>query len=310
VGRTVSTYEYAGVWTGYDRALGVTFSSGVMAANAPELATTLRECRRCGLQYFDPLRPGDQAFYAELMGQVPYVVDRWEFGVVARRAKGAGSAIDLGCGDGAFLERLRAAGVNRIVGVDHNQSAIERLRARGFEGYVGDVADVARDERRSFDVVCLFQTLEHVSDPRKLVAEAASLLSPGGRLFVSVPNRDRLMRAAVDPLDFPPHHVTRWAAGQFAYLAADLGLALESVAFEPPLRWDSHEPRRQRVRQRFARWGPAAVSAVSGIEARLQPPRIWYDVQVRRGAYSRRGLYGHAMLAELRSRASYERDGA
>ncbi|RYG10453.1 MAG: class I SAM-dependent methyltransferase, partial [Burkholderiales bacterium] len=95
------------------------------------------------------------------------------------------SALEIGTGTGIFLECLKQAGFEELVGVEPSSAAIqaapEHRRAWIREG-VFEESDFAPE---SFDLVCCFMTLEHVRDPRVIAGAAFRLLRPGGA-FIAV----------------------------------------------------------------------------------------------------------------------------
>src|SRR5947199_342155 len=82
-------------------------------------------------------------------------------------------------------------------------AALDALRAAGIEGVSTRFADFAAGEAGRFDVVCGFQILEHVRRVGDLMEPAMRCARPGGRIFVSVPNRRRYTRGDLEPLDCP-----------------------------------------------------------------------------------------------------------
>jgi SAM-dependent methyltransferase len=92
------------------------------------------------------------------------------------------AALEIGTGTGVMLERLQRAGFDETVGIEPSRAAIAaatpQMRALIREGVFVET-DFAP---ASFDLICCFQTLEHVSDPRALVAACGRLLRPGGAL--------------------------------------------------------------------------------------------------------------------------------
>jgi methionine biosynthesis protein MetW len=99
--------------------------------------------------------------------------------------KGA-RVLDLGCGDGALLERLRDERGAIVRGVEIDLDDIARCVERDVPVYQGDLdeglADVPDDR---FDVVILSQTLQVVRRPRLVLTE---MLRVGRRSVVSFPN--------------------------------------------------------------------------------------------------------------------------
>ena len=92
--------------------------------------------------------------------------------------------LDVGCGDGSFLQAL---GVTECVGMDLSRAALRAAAARGIRGVVGTLRDGAL-QPRSFSLVTAFHFLEHVYPPEQALAAMRELLHPGGDLVLQVPN--------------------------------------------------------------------------------------------------------------------------
>jgi SAM-dependent methyltransferase len=98
--------------------------------------------------------------------------------------------LDLGCRDGA-LTREYAAG-NEVVGVDADREALAEAEKLGVETRWADLDQPLPFEDTSFDVVVAGELLEHLRDPRRLVAEVRRVLRGGGTFVASVPNAYRV----------------------------------------------------------------------------------------------------------------------
>ena len=96
--------------------------------------------------------------------------------------------LDVACGEGYGTDMLARAGAETAVGVDVDEPAI----ARATERYAGRVPlrghRGAALRRRAFDLVVSFETIEHVTDAERALAELARVLAPGGLLVISTPN--------------------------------------------------------------------------------------------------------------------------
>ena len=269
----LDSFPYAEIWDRLYRDWGVRFSDDVIDENTPAAQTNLVRCDRCGLEFFSPLRPGTERYYQELMRGIPYARSRWEFEFVASRLVAGDSVLDLGCGAGHFLQRVeRHAG--RTVGVDLNPDVTAELTGTGVEIHNKPFEDFAAAESRSFDLVSAFQVAEHIADVSTLLEPAAACLRPSGRLFLSVPNPRRWGTQRLEPLDCPPHHVSRWQPPQLLWLAHQFDLRLRNIYFEPPF---------------------FGITVIREHLYSRRLPRVAFETKW----YGRWGLVGHSLLGEF-----------
>jgi 2-polyprenyl-3-methyl-5-hydroxy-6-metoxy-1,4-benzoquinol methylase len=95
--------------------------------------------------------------------------------------------LDIGCGSGSNSLALACKG-HRVHGIDVSEAAIERYRAHGFDGRVGDIENGLDYPDSRFDVVFCSEVIEHMTSPELLVGEIRRILRPGGLLVLSTPN--------------------------------------------------------------------------------------------------------------------------
>jgi SAM-dependent methyltransferase len=101
-------------------------------------------------------------------------------------------ALDIGAGDGAFLEQLVTFGFDQVVGVEPSRAPIAAarpeirplIREGNFNGEEFPAA--------SFSLITCFQTLEHIYDPLAMTQGVYRLLKPGGAAFFICHNRRAL----------------------------------------------------------------------------------------------------------------------
>jgi len=101
----------------------------------------------------------------------------------------SGTVLDVGCSSGAFLYQLkqRFGDCYEVIGTDASGPALDYAESRGVKVVRGDFLE-QKFAGQTFDAVTFWAVLEHVAEPKVFLEHAASLLKPGGRCFVLVPN--------------------------------------------------------------------------------------------------------------------------
>jgi 2-polyprenyl-3-methyl-5-hydroxy-6-metoxy-1,4-benzoquinol methylase len=102
--------------------------------------------------------------------------------------------LDLGCGDGFFMELLREGGVDAF-GVEVDAEKARLVEQNGLHGFLGSFEEFfavagKRPRKFRFDGVMLGHVIEHLRplEAVRLVRKSVRLLKPGGRLIVITPN--------------------------------------------------------------------------------------------------------------------------
>lgn len=116
-------------------------------------------------------------------------------GYVAERITLRGARVlDVGCGGGLLSEALARSGA-LVTALDLAPELIDVAKLHLLEsGLTVDyrlqsVESLVEEMAGSFDAICCMEMLEHVPDPAAILRACASLLKPGGRLFLSTLNR-------------------------------------------------------------------------------------------------------------------------
>jgi len=99
------------------------------------------------------------------------------------------SILDVGCGSGNFLLGINSTRFNKY-GTEINKEAYDICRRKGLRVVLGSIEKI--DFKRKFDVVSLWQVLEHVANPIGLFNKISKVLSSDGLLIFQVPNTDSL----------------------------------------------------------------------------------------------------------------------
>lgn len=202
------------------------------------------ECNRCHLRFFLPLgMAGSPALYAQLEAfDWYYMLDKWEYDAAIEDIPRQGKVLEVGCGEGHFLEKLRGRPGILAEGIEVNRTAVESARQRGLNVTCDDLGARAATSGAPYDAVCSFQVLEHLPDPRSFLESCCALLRPGGKLILAVPNANSFLRwLPLNLLDMPPHHTTRWSARTMRSLSAIFPLRVVRMVCEPLARYHVYD---------------------------------------------------------------------
>lgn len=204
----------------------------------PNGVVQVRHCDQCGFSFGDPFRGGDDAFYRILHEQMGYPAWRWDYDAALAqpsvRALQGGRVLDVGAGAGAFLSRL---------GEDWDTHAVESteitravLEGKGIKIHESLDAPTLNALAGSFDLITLFQVLEHISDFYPVLRACRMLLKPGGVIVITVPDGDAMAeqeRMTGCP-DMPPNHIGRWSPNSLSLALRKSGLSPQHAVPEPP----------------------------------------------------------------------------
>lgn len=101
--------------------------------------------------------------------------------------------LDIGCGGGLLCEPMARLGAT-VVGADASETNIEIAKIHAAESglaidYRATTAEALAEAGETFDVVLNMEVVEHVADVRLFVSACASMVKPGGLMFVATINR-------------------------------------------------------------------------------------------------------------------------
>jgi len=139
--------------------------------------------------------------------------------------------LDVGCGGGTLLGLLKERGF-RPLGVDFSAEAARVAESEnGVRVLVGSLNDAMFPDG-GFDIVTLFHVMEHVANPRAVLAEVSRILKPNGALVLQVPNIDSWQFKAFGArwygLDIP-RHVIDYSKNAMLKLLADSGFVVRRI---------------------------------------------------------------------------------
>jgi SAM-dependent methyltransferase len=160
----------------------------------------LIECPGCNLLYGSPvLSPDtladayrDAAFDGGNEAQNASETYAREVRKIIRRLPDLNGSLDIGTGDGAFLEQLIRLGFQNVIGVEPSHAPFAAARPEIRERIRLGLFHPQDYPRAAFSLVTCFQTMEHVWDPLGMAQSVLPLLKTGGSFIIVVHNRHAL----------------------------------------------------------------------------------------------------------------------
>lgn len=179
-------------------------------------AFNIARCGECGLGFLDPVpanlsdyypacyysyRPSSPAL--QLIRQIA------SYGLFyLPKATQGDRVLDIGCGNGEYLERMKGLGWE-TVGIEKSEQLIELLRQRNIAAFES-IDSMLATNPDTFDLLTFNSALEHMEDFQSLLRKVKDLLRKGGEIVILVPNIEsrehRIFGSRWFHLD-PPRHL-------------------------------------------------------------------------------------------------------
>jgi len=214
----------------------------VCGAKAGALGTKssfhLYRCPACGFLFVHPLPESSLEIYSqdyfegatEGHGYVEYDRDKEamipsfkRYLELIEKAHGKkGKILDVGAATGFFLDIARKQGWE-TAGVEPSDYAAGIGRSKGLDVQTGTL-DTFDAPDHSFDVITLWDVIEHVPDPRAVLRRVRRLLKPGGIVAINTPDADSLWARVMGlqwHLIVPPEHLHLFGVRSLRRVLAD-----------------------------------------------------------------------------------------
>lgn len=191
----------------------------------------LYHCESSDLRFYEPRIVGDEKFYRDLHKYDWYYLDeKSEYELAKNYVNSGDRVLEVGCGKGAFSKYLKG---NTYVGLELNPDAVTQARANGLDVRNTLLDAHVKDNHDGYDIICCFQVLEHVEDPKLLIDTMKLVVKEKGKIIISVPSYDSFVSLSSNNiLNMPPHHLTIWSDKSLAHIANVCGLELIVIEHE------------------------------------------------------------------------------
>ncbi len=176
------------------------------------------QCSETGYRFYSPLSlAGDGAFYDSLQKAGNYYPGwkvEYDFAISRIKSKDSDTVLqvlDVGCGNGMFLDKVKELGVDGR-GIEFNRTALDYCLSKGLDVIDDDIVAHAEVNQEKYDVVCVFQVLEHVPEVQAFIKACLACLKEGGELIIAVPNNEPYYAKfhKYSSMNLPPHHMGLW----------------------------------------------------------------------------------------------------
>jgi SAM-dependent methyltransferase len=148
-------------------------------------------CNTCGLVRSDPIADSDvvAALYTRSRqtydDEIPNLKETYARYIAGLERYGVrkGAFLEIGCGGGFVLDVAVALGYGAVAGVEPSEDTVARSSPRVRPYIRCAMMKAGLFQETSFDVVCLFQVLDHIADVGGLLKECSRILKPGGLIL-------------------------------------------------------------------------------------------------------------------------------
>lgn len=141
------------------------------------------------------------------------------------------SVLDFGCADGVFLEFCKKYfdSNTKLYGTDLSEKMLGQARANGWNIFpLRDLGNL----NIKFDLITLWDVIEHLEDPGTVIAKLKTLLTPRGRIFLETPRFDILGELYGEnwPHLLPVQHLSIASRGGMEKFAKRMGLTIDKYS--------------------------------------------------------------------------------
>lgn len=192
------------------------------------------KCNDTGYRFYYPFTiPGDSDFYIHFQKFAWYYMPwKWEHKTCADYIKPEHNILEVGCGEGAFLKKIKSQTGANCVGLELNESCVLNSPQLKIENIL--IEDFSKTNAEKFDLVCTFQVLEHITQINSFIKAQVDCLKKDGLLVICVPNNDSdLIKSDESLLNLPPHHMGLWNEKSLRSLELYFEVKIKSIHYEP-----------------------------------------------------------------------------
>ncbi len=181
--------------------------SGANPSASPHVFTNVVQCRNCGFIYTNPEIKGIEFLEREHYNNPETYQNEFNENILKmfehrveylRTFKREGNLLDIGAGKGDFIFVAKKKGFD-AVGVEpsprFSEFAKKEFDVKVYQGFLADQTEL---KGQKFDLITMHHVLEHVENPKEILAQLSSFLDENGLIYIEVPNTDSYTVRLID----------------------------------------------------------------------------------------------------------------
>jgi 2-polyprenyl-3-methyl-5-hydroxy-6-metoxy-1,4-benzoquinol methylase len=171
------------------------------------------KCENCNLFFFDPINAGQDKFYSSIGKSDWYYQHsgKTEYEIASNYIYDYAKVLDIGSGRGELYANVSKFKKFDYTGIELSTKAVEQAKEYNINVIKEDLEVHAINHIEEYDVICLFQVLEHLTEVLLFIANVKLCLKRNGTFLIAVPNNKSYLEfTSNNILNLPPHHTILW----------------------------------------------------------------------------------------------------
>ncbi len=200
-------------------------------------------CNHCQFGFAWPFLAANEKIYSALYYKdFSYLENKWEFDraieIIRNLDLSSGwKLLELGAGNGSFLDKVAkiTSEKSHIYSTEYASSGVDEIQRKGYACSNKSISDLLKENLPDFDIICMFQVLEHMDDLDLVFQSLGQLGHQDSHVIIAVPNgalRNFYDKLGVH-LDVPPIHTGRFTPETFQFLGSKHGWNVMETKIEP-----------------------------------------------------------------------------
>jgi SAM-dependent methyltransferase len=164
--------------------------------------------------------PEDGNFHTQL---IPKMVDQF---FTPKKLALTDFILDVGCGQGTFMDSIKTLGYTNIIGVTYNKEDVDACNAKKHTTIQADMSDLIPIANNSIDFIWCRQALEHSPYPLFTLYEFNRILRTGSQMYIEVPAPE-----CARNFEFNPNHYSVLGDRMWAALLIKAGFTIKDSSY-------------------------------------------------------------------------------